>query len=208
MAYDAKRRRVVMFGGEHASGITGETWEWDGVRWTKRTPVATPTASRPTRQSGSEIRILRSSMKQNQLRPADSVRRSSWRVSSSTRASTARKVLRISGSFVVAGQGRFAATAVGDQAYAARLAREAKEFTSVHSELRAGTDTILAVGVWVMVPATVLLIISQLRSAPSVSDALRSSVAGIGAIVPEGLVLLTSLAFAVGATTFRRRDIA
>ena len=112
----------------------------------------------------------------------------------------------LSGSFVVAGQGRFAATAVGDQAYAAGLAREAKAFTSVHSELRAGTDTILTVGVWVMIPATVLLVISQLRSAPSMSDALRSSVAGIGAIVPEGLVLLTSLAFAVGATTLARRN--
>ena len=111
----------------------------------------------------------------------------------------------LSGSFVVAGQGRFAASAVGDRAYAARLAHEAKEFTSVNSELRSGTDVILKVGVWVMVPATVLLVVSQLRSAPSISDALRSSVAGIGAIVPEGLVLLTSLAFAVGATTLARR---
>jgi cation-transporting ATPase E len=111
----------------------------------------------------------------------------------------------LSGSFVVAGQGRFAATHVGDHAYAARLAREAKEFTSVDSELRNGTDVILTVGVWVMVPATVLLIVSQLRSAPSISDALRTSVAGIGAIVPEGLVLLTSLAFAVGATRLAQR---
>jgi cation-transporting ATPase E len=110
-----------------------------------------------------------------------------------------------SGSFVVAGDGRFAATAVGDRSYAAGLAREAKEFTSVDSELRRGTDTILTVGAWVMVPATVLLVISQLRSAPSVSEGLRASVAGIGAIVPEGLVLLTSLAFAVGATTLARR---
>jgi cation-transporting ATPase E len=111
----------------------------------------------------------------------------------------------LSGSFVVAGQGRFAASAVGDDAYAARLAREAKAFTSVTSELRSGTDVILKVGVWVMVPATIVLVVSQLRSAPSVSVALRSSVAGIGAIIPEGLVLLTSLAFAVGATTLARR---
>ena len=110
-----------------------------------------------------------------------------------------------SGSFVVAGDGRFAATAVGDRSYAAGLAREAKAFTSVNSELRRGTDTILTVGAWVMVPATVVLVVSQLRSAPSVSEGLRASVAGIGAIVPEGLVLLTSLAFAVGATTLARR---
>ena len=54
-----------------------------------------------------------------------------------------------------------------------------------------------------MVPATVLLLVSQLRTAEP--ERLRSSVAGIGAIVPEGLVLLTSLAFAVGATRLAQR---
>src|SRR5262245_1750909 len=43
-----------------------------------------------------------------------------------------------SGSFVVAGGGRFEATAVGDAAYATRLAKEAKKFTTVNSELRSG----------------------------------------------------------------------
>jgi cation-transporting ATPase E len=112
----------------------------------------------------------------------------------------------LSGSFVVAGQGRFTATDVGDDAYAARLAREAKEFTSVNSELRQGTDTILRVGTYALVPAAILLVISQIRSAPSLGEALRSSVAGIGAIVPEGLVLLTSVAFAVGAQRLGRRQ--
>src|SRR5207253_3978748 len=65
-----------------------------------------------------------------------------------------------SGSFVVAGQGRFVATAVGDAAYAAKLAKEAKQFTLVHSELRAGADAILKVATWVMVPVSVLLLIS------------------------------------------------
>ena len=111
----------------------------------------------------------------------------------------------LSGSFVVAGQGRYTATDVGDAAYAARLAREAKAFTSVNSELRAGTDTILRIGTYALVPAAILLVISQIRSAPSLGEALRSSVAGIGAIVPEGLVLLTSVAFAVGAQRLGRR---
>ncbi len=111
-----------------------------------------------------------------------------------------------SGSFVTAGQGRFVATEVGDAAYAARLAKEAKQFTTVHSELRAGADTILKVATWVMVPVGVLLLISQLRSSSSISEALRSSVAGVGAIVPEGLVLLTSVAFALGVIRLGRRQ--
>jgi cation-transporting ATPase E len=106
---------------------------------------------------------------------------------------------------VVAGSGRFAATEVGDRAYAARLATEAKRFTTVRSELRHGTDTILRVGTWALGPVGLLLVISQLRSTNSVTDALRGSVAGVGAMIPEGLVLLTSMAFAVGVIRLGRR---
>src|SRR5690606_27834716 len=105
----------------------------------------------------------------------------------------------LSGSFVVAGHGRFEATAVGDDAYAERLAKEAKRFATVRSELREGTDTILKVGTWALVPVGLLLVISQMNTTASLGDALRSSVAGVGAMIPEGLVLLTSMAFAVGA---------
>lgn len=112
----------------------------------------------------------------------------------------------LSGSFVVAGRARFVATGVGEAAYAARLAREAKQFATVHSELRSGTDTILRVGTWALLPVGVLLVVSQLRSSESLTDALRSSVAGVGAVVPEGLVLLTSVAFAVGVIRLGRRQ--
>ena len=49
-----------------------------------------------------------------------------------------------------------------------------------------------------MVPTAILLLVSQLQATDSVSDALRTSVGGVVAMVPEGLVLLTSVAFAVG----------
>ena len=110
-----------------------------------------------------------------------------------------------SGSFVVAGGGRYVATAVGDAAYAARIASEAKEFGAVRSELRQGTDTILRIGTWALLPAGVLLVVSQVRSADSLTDALRTSVAGVGAMIPEGLVLLTSVALAVGVIRLGRR---
>ncbi len=111
----------------------------------------------------------------------------------------------LSGSFVVAGEGAFVTTAVGDDAYAARLAQEAKRFTTVRSELRQGTDTILRIGTWALLPVGLLLVISQLRTTSSIPDALRGSVAGVGAMIPEGLVLLTSVAFAVGVVRLGRR---
>ena len=112
----------------------------------------------------------------------------------------------LSGSFVVAGFGRFVATAVGDDAYAAQVAGEAKRFSLAHSELRAGTDQILRVGTYLLVPTAILLVASQLHSADHVLDAVRGSVAGIAAAIPEGLVLLTSLAFAVGVIRLGRRN--
>jgi cation-transporting ATPase E len=113
----------------------------------------------------------------------------------------------LSGSFAVAGSGRYRATRVGRAAYAAKLAEEARRFTLTRSELRTGIDRILRVITWVIVPTAVLLVISQLRSNASVHAALRASVAALVAMVPEGLVLLTSIAFAVGVVRLARRKV-
>jgi cation-transporting ATPase E len=106
----------------------------------------------------------------------------------------------LSGSFVVAGAGRVRATGVGEAAYASSLEAQARRFSLIHSELQTGTNQILRMVTWVMVPAGGALVLSQLlRSHQALGDALRGSVAGIAGMVPEGLVLLTSIAFAAGA---------
>ncbi|MFG2264795.1 HAD-IC family P-type ATPase [Streptomyces sp. NPDC048720] len=113
----------------------------------------------------------------------------------------------MSGSFVVAGGGAFRATKVGREAYAAQLAEEASRFTLVHSELRTGISTILKYVTWMMVPAAIGLVITQLVVK---NDNLRTAVArtvgGIVPMVPEGLVLLTSVAFAIGVIRLGRKQ--
>ncbi len=112
------------------------------------------------------------------------------------------------GSFVTAGRGHVKVTGVGADAYAVRLEAQARQFSLVRSELQQGTNWILRLVTWVMVPTGVLLVVSELlRSHQSLPDALRGSVAGVGAMVPEGLVLLTSIAFAVGALRLARRRV-
>jgi cation-transporting ATPase E len=114
----------------------------------------------------------------------------------------------LSGSFVVAGSGVVRADAIGEAAYARRLERESRTFKLVRSELQAGTNQILRGVTWVMVPAAVLLVTAQvIRSRAPVDSALRGSVAGVGAMIPEGLVLLTSIAFALGAIRLARRRV-
>ncbi|HYM96611.1 MAG TPA: HAD-IC family P-type ATPase [Candidatus Sulfotelmatobacter sp.] len=111
----------------------------------------------------------------------------------------------LSGSFVTAGSGIFRATAVGARSYARGLAEEARRFSLVRSELRDGINRILRVITWIIPPTAVLLVVSQLRSNDRLVDAIRGAVAGMVTLVPEGLVLLTSLALAVAVVRLARR---
>jgi cation-transporting ATPase E len=113
----------------------------------------------------------------------------------------------MSGSYVVSGSGAYRATKVGRDAYAAKLAEEASKFTLVKSELRSGIDTILKVITYLLIPAGLLSIYNQLFSS---KEGWRPSVTGMVAalvpMVPEGLVLMTSVAFAVGVVRLGRRQ--
>ncbi|MFJ6671668.1 HAD-IC family P-type ATPase [Actinosynnema sp. NPDC091369] len=113
-----------------------------------------------------------------------------------------------SGSVVVAGSGRFRATAVGADAYATRLTAEARRFTAVRSELVAGTNKLLRWISLMMLVVGPLLLWSQLRS-PDTDDwqeAMTGAVAALVGMVPEGLVLLTSLAFMLAAVALAREQ--
>ena len=113
----------------------------------------------------------------------------------------------LSGSFVAAGTGRYRATKVGADAYAVRIAEDARRFTLTRSELRAGIDRILVYVTFLIVPTAALLFFSQLRARDSWRAAMSGAVAGTVAMVPEGLVLLTSLAFAVAVMRLARHRV-
>jgi cation-transporting P-type ATPase E len=113
----------------------------------------------------------------------------------------------LSGSFVVAGSGRFQATAVGDDAYARKLATEARRFALARSELMDGLNRILRYVTWAIFPVAVLLLISQWNANDDWRDAVSGTVAGLVGMVPQGLVLLTSVAFGVAAVTLAARKV-
>ena len=113
----------------------------------------------------------------------------------------------LSGSFVAAGAGCIRATKVGEEAYARKLASEARKFGLVHSELRDGINVILRWMTYFLLPVGVLLLVSQMRNFHSFGRAVPSMVAGLVGMVPEGLVLLTSVAFAVSVVDLGRRNV-
>lgn len=113
-----------------------------------------------------------------------------------------------SGAIVVAGRGTAQTTAVGDDAYAARLATEARRFTTTFSELVAGTNRLLRWIAVVLVVVAPAVLWSQFRSEDNVGwrEAVTGTVAALVGMVPEGLVLLTTLAFVVATVTLARRQ--
>lgn len=111
----------------------------------------------------------------------------------------------MSGSFVVAGSGLMVATKVGIDSYATQLAAEARKFTVTHSELMASIMRFVRVMTYVLIPLGILLFISQMRASPDWQVALSGTVAGVVTMVPEGLVLLTSVAMAVAVVRLGKK---
>lgn len=111
----------------------------------------------------------------------------------------------LSGSFVAAGSGRFQATRIGTASYATSLAEEARRFTLVNSELRRGINTVLRWLIIIIPPASALLILVLLDIEDRWQEALQGTVAAAVAMVPDGLVLLTSLSFVAGVVALARR---
>ena len=114
----------------------------------------------------------------------------------------------MSGSFVTAGGGLIRATAVGDDSYAARLTAEAKKFKAQKSELARGIDKILQVVTWAIIPTALILFFGQRASEDeSVRDTLIGTAAGMVALVPQGLVLLLSMAQAVAVIRLGHKQV-
>ena len=112
----------------------------------------------------------------------------------------------MSGSFVNAGAGWYRATAIGADSYAARLSGEARRFKLAGSELRGGVNVVLRRLTWIIPLAAVLLLGRLLATEDRWQEALRGTVAAAVAMVPDGLVLLTSLSFITGVIALARRQ--
>ena len=114
-----------------------------------------------------------------------------------------------SGTTVVAGHGRFVAAAVGADSYVNSIAAQAKLFTKTHSEIQASVNTLLKYITWVIVLALPLQIWSQIQvyGADDWRTVIVRSTGGLVGLVPEGLVLLTSVAFLLAAVTLSRQQV-
>ena len=112
-----------------------------------------------------------------------------------------------SGSFAVEGVGALVVTAVGPESYAERITGEARAFRHPRSPLEREMNRLLLVLVGVIVPLGTLLGYALWSQDTSTADAVTESAAAVVTLVPEGLILLASLTYAVAATRMSRRGV-
>ncbi|CAG7845833.1 putative cation-transporting ATPase E [Pseudoclavibacter triregionum] len=122
----------------------------------------------------------------------------------------------LAGSAVVAGHGLARVDRVGADSFAAKLTVEAKRFSLVDSEIRNGLNRILRWITWLLAPVMLLVVNAQMQTFGGWEAAIQTGawrqacVGAIGAaiaMVPLGLVLMTSVAFAVGAVKLARQQV-
>jgi cation-transporting P-type ATPase E len=110
-----------------------------------------------------------------------------------------------SGSFAAEGDGAYVVTAVGADSYAERVAGEAREFRHPRSPLERSLDRLLFITVAVLIPLAIVLGYALWERNTPIAEAASTAVAAGVTLVPEGLILLTSLTFAVAALSIARR---
>jgi len=112
----------------------------------------------------------------------------------------------LSGSFCISGSGLYRVDAVREESYAGKLAGEARAFRHPPSPLQGEVNQVIVACVWAMAPLAVLLILTLKLRSTGIEEAAQTATAGLVTLVPEGLVLLMSVTFAVAAVRLARRD--
>ncbi|QIK63937.1 HAD-IC family P-type ATPase [Leucobacter viscericola] len=122
----------------------------------------------------------------------------------------------LSGSSVVAGSGLAEVIRVGADSYAAKLTSEARKFSLVRSELRSSIDRLLRWITWALGPMILIVVNGQMQAQGGWEVAIENgqwreavvgAVAAVIAMVPLGLVLVTSIAFAVSGVALANRQV-
>ena len=122
----------------------------------------------------------------------------------------------LSGSSIVGGSGLARVIRVGADSYAARITAEAKQFSLVRSELRSGIARIIKWITIALLPVGAIVVNGQMQAVGGWEAAIATgawreatvaSAASLIAMIPQGLVFMTSVALAVGAVKLARREV-
>jgi P-type E1-E2 ATPase len=112
----------------------------------------------------------------------------------------------LSGAFCVSGSGHYVVDAVREESYAGRLAGEAKTFRHPPSPLQEEVNRVIIASTYIMLPLAAALLLSFKVRGTDLTEAAQTATAGLVTLIPEGLVLLMSVTFAVAAMRLAKRN--
>jgi cation-transporting ATPase E len=112
----------------------------------------------------------------------------------------------LSGSFCISGSGHYLVDAVREESYAGRLAGEARAFRHPPSPLQKEVNRVILFSTYVMAPLAAILVLSLSIRSVNLEEAAQTATAGLVTLIPEGLVLLMSVTFAVAAVRLAKRN--
>lgn len=122
----------------------------------------------------------------------------------------------LSASSVIGGSGKIRLSAVGSKSRAAKITAEARQFTTIHSELRAGMERVVTWITWALVPIIAVVLNGQMQAAGGWQvalgsgtwrDALITSVSSVASMIPQGLALMTTISFAVASVKLAQSEV-
>ena len=117
---------------------------------------------------------------------------------------------------MIGGGGTAVVDKVGADSFANKLSSEAKQFSLVASELRSSINRVLGWVAWIIGPISLLVLNAQMVAAGGWAEAIEdgawqdaavATIASVVAMIPLGLVLMTSITFAVGAVKLANRKV-
>lgn len=110
-----------------------------------------------------------------------------------------------SGSFVQAGECKARVSAVGEDNFTSKLMAEAKKFKKPKSELMRSINWIIRIVTLAIFPLGILMFYTNKITTSTINEAVTGTVASVVGMIPEGLVMLTSIALAVGVIKLARK---
>jgi P-type E1-E2 ATPase len=109
------------------------------------------------------------------------------------------------GAYCSEGSGAYVATAVGEDSYAGHVSDIARSFRHPLSPLQRGMNRLLLAMVAIMIPLGAVLALALWRRSPDLEEAVSTATAAMVTLIPEGLILLASITYAVSTIRMSRR---
>lgn len=112
----------------------------------------------------------------------------------------------LGGTFITSGNAVAQVEKVGNDNYSSQLLEKVKKKNNATSEMKDAIEKVIKVLSIIIVPVGLMLFHAQYNANPNVSDAIVKTVAGVVGMIPEGLVLLTSVSFVLGVGRLAKKQ--